>query len=199
MQEDPDLVLNREVQGDPDLVINREDLEDLEVLEEVIEEVLKDPEEVLEEVLKDPEEVLEEVLKEEIIDVEVEEVLDDPEDSRGGGPDPNATDGYGMTGLYRAAANNEIDNMAALVTAGANIDYADHHGGTALIVATINGHTEAIKWLLHNGANNIRSKTRKTALDYAKKRLQGEMGSIGADQQEVVDALEIWEQTHLAQ
>jgi ankyrin repeat protein len=117
--------------------------------------------------------------------------------AKGGGPDPNATDAYGMTGLYRAAANNKIDNMAALVTAGANIDYADHHGGTALIVATINGHTEAIKWLLDNGANITRNKIGRTALDYAKQRV--EMGFIGADQQEAVDALEIWEQTHWAQ
>jgi ankyrin repeat protein len=112
----------------------------------------------------------------------------------GGGPDPNAIDEYGMTGLYRAAANNEIDNMAALVTAGANIDYADHHGGTALIVATINGHTEAIKWLLDNGANITRNKTGKTALDYAKLRVERGFGGG-----EAVNALEIWEQTHLAQ
>ena len=56
------------MQEDPDLVLNREVLEEEEVIEEVIEEVLE--EEVIEE-------VLEEVLEEEFLEEVLEEVLEE--------------------------------------------------------------------------------------------------------------------------
>ena len=64
-----------------------------------------------------------------------------------------ATDDEGRTELIIAASQGEVDLMAALIDAGADISAVDEKGRTALICAAAEGQTEAAMTLLSRGAN----------------------------------------------
>lgn len=71
------------------------------------------------------------------------------------GTSANQPEGMDRTILALAAACNYIDVMEAVVGAGADINKtnADDLGYTPLIEAAREGHLEAVKWLLDNGAD----------------------------------------------
>ncbi len=57
---------------------------------------------------------------------------------------------------------------SALLAKGANVNYANTNGDTALIWAACNGNTEVVKRLMDGGADKTKkTKSGKTALDLA--------------------------------
>jgi ankyrin repeat protein len=56
------------------------------------------------------------------------------------------------SGLDAAIAGNAVDAHTALL-AGANIEAANSHGWTVLLLAAINRHAELVSIFLHAGAN----------------------------------------------
>ena len=71
----------------------------------------------------------------------------------------------------QAVAQNRLDEARAWLNAGADIQAQTPGGATALMAATLNGHVEAVRWLLANGANpNATNKKKVTALAIAKAR-----------------------------
>jgi ankyrin repeat protein len=105
-----------------------------------------------------------------------------------GSADPNAVDEAGCTPLHYAAARNHTAVLDALADAGADVDYsANSFGRSALMTAALTGSTEAVDWLLLQGADwRQRDAEEKTALDWAK-----EQGKVAA-----AEALEVWTLTH---
>jgi len=100
------------------------------------------------------------------------------------GADPNgATEDTGQTPLSIAAQNNRIKSMEVLVRAGAKINQTTKPGNTPLMIAAASGHTEAVVWLLNNGADWRLKNEEKTALDWVK----GKASSKGAG-----DAINAW-------
>jgi uncharacterized protein len=55
--------------------------------------------------------------------------------------------------LLNAAAEGQRPRLELLIGAGANLDYEDQNGYTALHKATIRNDEDCIKLLLENGAN----------------------------------------------
>ncbi len=105
-----------------------------------------------------------------------------------GGADPNGVDEAGCTPLHYAAARNHTGVLDALADAGADVDYsANPFGRSALMAAALTGSTEAVDWLLLQGADwRQRDAEEKTALDWAKQK-----GKVAA-----AEALEVWTLTH---
>jgi ankyrin repeat protein len=85
------------------------------------------------------------------------------------GADPNAFEGtYGYTPLQRAAINDHVAAIAALLAAGARVDAVNSDGTTPLMYAAVNGHTAAIDALLAAGADvHHADRVGDTALHYA--------------------------------
>merc|ERR1712062_340302 len=72
------------------------------------------------------------------------------------------------TPLIEAAANGHKDIVQILLDNGANIDYQDNLGRTALMLAAGNGHKDIVQILLDNGANiNQQNNYGETALTRA--------------------------------
>jgi ankyrin repeat protein len=90
------------------------------------------------------------------------------------GADPNL-DRKGWTPLMSAVHGCNVASIKALVCAGADINAADEHGRTALIMACARIYaTSAVKALLDLGANpHIRSKENKSAWDEAEDNEHG--------------------------
>ena len=105
-----------------------------------------------------------------------------------GSADPNAVDEAGATPTHYAAARNHTAVLEQLADAGANVDYsANAFGRTSLMTAALTGSTEAVDWLLLNGADwRRRDAEGKTALDWAK-----DQGKVAA-----AESLEVWALTH---
>jgi ankyrin repeat protein len=80
------------------------------------------------------------------------------------------TDADGCTPLMSAAQNDEIDNMRALIKAGASVNTAATKTNlTALMQAAACGQLSAVNWLLANGAEvNHRDANGLTALDHVR-------------------------------
>lgn len=55
--------------------------------------------------------------------------------------------------LLRAADNNNLDLVRALISAGVPVDFQDQYQDTALMYAADRGHLELVKYLIRNGAN----------------------------------------------
>jgi ankyrin repeat protein len=87
------------------------------------------------------------------------------------GYSPNQTDeNGGTTGLHVAAASGNLQIIAILYKAGANINQRDNVGSTPLDYAAQSGHLEAAKLLLDIKANaNNQNKNGMTALMFAAK------------------------------
>ena len=64
----------------------------------------------------------------------------------------NEKDSDGRTALYKASWNGEIELVARLLAAGADVEAKDNDGFTALIRASGKGHTEIVEMLLDKGA-----------------------------------------------
>jgi uncharacterized protein len=62
-------------------------------------------------------------------------------------------DPLGYTLIARLALSNSFETAARLITRGANVNYQNNEGKTALILAVIEDHIEAIKFLLEKGAD----------------------------------------------
>jgi len=70
--------------------------------------------------------------------------------------------------LIDAATNGDVAKVQALLAEGADVNYQDQYGRTALFSAAKRGHTEAVRILLTKGAEvNHKSKAGKTALSMA--------------------------------
>lgn len=55
--------------------------------------------------------------------------------------------------LLNSAKNNDLNGVKKALANGANINYQDINGNTALIYASANGHTNIVKYLVDNNAN----------------------------------------------
>lgn len=55
--------------------------------------------------------------------------------------------------LHYEAQRGNLEAVQAIVQAGANINYKDDDGYTALIIAVINNKDNVVEWLLQNGAD----------------------------------------------
>jgi ankyrin repeat protein len=70
--------------------------------------------------------------------------------------------------LLDAAKNKKLDEVREALATGANINAINNDGYTALIIASINGHTEIVAMLLYKGADvNMKDNGGKTALNLA--------------------------------
>ncbi|CAN6352269.1 unnamed protein product [Urochloa humidicola] len=69
------------------------------------------------------------------------------------GVDVNCTNAYGMTPVFRAAAEGEVSALQYLLDHGGDPAIPDALGFTPLHIAAENGHFEAIRLLLSNGAD----------------------------------------------
>lgn len=87
-----------------------------------------------------------------------------------GGTDVNAVDQQnGSTALTLATSTENVENMRALIEAGANVDHRDSYGFTALYLAVSRGNVEAVRMLVDAGASkDIPTNTGLTAVDQAR-------------------------------
>lgn len=70
--------------------------------------------------------------------------------------------------LINGAINNKLDRIKILVSSGADINYQNEHGITALMESARNGHKEIVKLLISEGADvNIMAANTETALLWA--------------------------------
>ena len=70
--------------------------------------------------------------------------------------------------LIEESRNGNIENVKILLLNGADVNFQDKNGYTALIWASINGYLEVVKLLLLNGADvNIQTIWGDTALMFA--------------------------------
>jgi len=69
-----------------------------------------------------------------------------------GGVDVNRAEGDGTTPALAAAASGQVPVLEALVDAGADLDLRDRLGRTALDLAQLGGHPDAVRWLRAHGA-----------------------------------------------
>jgi hypothetical protein len=85
------------------------------------------------------------------------------------GANPNAVAGVNYwPALMHAVHKSQRASVEALLNAGANIEAADPHGGTALMMAAGYGYTDLARLLLARGANpRRRNEDGETALDLA--------------------------------
>ncbi len=67
--------------------------------------------------------------------------------------DPRAVQADGTTALYGAAQREDAELIAALLTAGANVDAANRYGVRPLAIACMRGNAEIVSALLEAGAD----------------------------------------------
>lgn len=68
--------------------------------------------------------------------------------------DDNFSEGHiAKMAQHVAAEKGLVEVLAKLVSLGANIDEKDENDNTALFLASLHGHPDAVKFLLENGAN----------------------------------------------
>jgi uncharacterized protein len=96
------------------------------------------------------------------------------------GISPNQTEEIGgTTGMHVAASSGNLQIMAILYKAGADINQRDKLGNTPLLDAADHGHAEAVKLLLDLKANvDAENKNGMTALMFAAKA--GDVESVRA-------------------
>lgn len=81
------------------------------------------------------------------------------------GADLEATDIYGNTALWDAAANRNMSALHYLLTSGANLEHGNDNGTTPLMAAATFAHEDSVRALTDAGAKvNARSKSDVTAL-----------------------------------
>jgi len=77
----------------------------------------------------------------------------------------------GTSELGDAAWHNKVEEVKTLLANGADVNYIDKFGDTALMRASSSGNAEVVKILLDHGADvNIQDNYGKTALKVASKR-----------------------------
>lgn len=70
--------------------------------------------------------------------------------------------------LWRAAESGDVNEVAAIVSRGVNVNARNEHGMTALMRAALNGHAPVVRALLEHGADpNIARNDKFTALALA--------------------------------
>ena len=70
--------------------------------------------------------------------------------------------------LMDAAGKGDVAKVQALLAQGADVNYQNQYGNTALIIASGKGRAEVVKHLLANGAEvNLQNKFGKTTLSVA--------------------------------
>ncbi len=86
------------------------------------------------------------------------------------GADINAADVYLWTPLHRAAYENRILTVEALLRhEGVEVDFQDDHGATPLHLAAVRGHQEVVQKLLEAGADPLLQDSHgRVAEDYAR-------------------------------
>jgi ankyrin repeat protein len=85
--------------------------------------------------------------------------------------DVNQVGLFGERPLDVAAVRGDLEEIYALLDAGADIDAQGEHGYTALHEATAQGHSDAVRILLQFGARtDIRNEFGDTLLDIASSR-----------------------------
>ena len=70
--------------------------------------------------------------------------------------------------LEQAVLQNDVDQIAVLIKAGANVEFRDQLGNTPLIIAAQKGHTDSVRTLLKQGARvSVMNKFNESALMFA--------------------------------
>ena len=87
------------------------------------------------------------------------------------------------TPLHRAAANNKIEAVAALISHGADVNARDEDGLTPLIMACFGGYAKVVEALLDAGADKELKATSgrwegKTPLDIARDENEGDVVAL---------------------
>ena len=92
----------------------------------------------------------------------------------------NARDRAGWTPLMRAASRNDRATAELLLANGADPNLREYtHGRTALIIATIQGHSNIVQALLARGADcNIRDNLGNSALSYSQEYGHPHIGKL---------------------
>lgn len=72
------------------------------------------------------------------------------------GANPNTLDGLGLSPLYYATANDDVDTMRALLNAGASVDGPAGAAETPLMAAAEAGQVEAVNLLLQQRGADAR-------------------------------------------
>jgi uncharacterized protein len=90
--------------------------------------------------------------------------------------DVNAVGLFGDRPIHVAAIRGDIDELVALLDAGAEIDAAGEHGYTALHEAVSQNHADVVKCLLRRGASRVlKNKWGDTAADLARMHKREDM------------------------
>ena len=73
--------------------------------------------------------------------------------------------------LHDAASNGDVAKVKTLLAQGADVNYQNQYGRTALMKTALKGHVAVVKLLLAQGADvNLKNKKGKTALSVAKNK-----------------------------
>ena len=105
------------------------------------------------------------------------------------GASPDQQDEMGSTVMHLAAARNYVGVMEALSEGGARLDIDNVFGRTPLMISAVMGSTEAVDWLLLQGADWRREdEGARTAQDWAKEG--------GAAAARAVESLQVWVTTN---
>lgn len=86
------------------------------------------------------------------------------------GANPDVKDPAGLTAAHLAAWNNDVESLAILKQAGANLNATDNSGRTPLHYAVFYGGYNAVSFLLENNAKEVQDRFGMTALHFAGKK-----------------------------
>ena len=101
--------------------------------------------------------------------------------------DVNQVGNFGERPLHVASSRGNMEEITALVEAGAEVNAPGDLGNTPLHEAVGQGHTKAVQYLLDHGASpEAQNEFGETALDKARQ----------ANQRDIVEVLQSWRSGH---
>eukprot|EP00389_Voromonas_pontica_P004156 GDKH01006177.1.p1 GENE.GDKH01006177.1~~GDKH01006177.1.p1 ORF type:complete len:168 (-),score=38.03 GDKH01006177.1:104-607(-) len=74
--------------------------------------------------------------------------------------------------MLLCARYGEVDDLKEYISKGADVDFTDKSGNTALHMASANGHVDVVRVLLEHGAKSLKNKTGNTPLHWATQNKQ---------------------------
>lgn len=89
----------------------------------------------------------------------------------------NRTDLYGMSLLFHAVMENDLEKVKTLVQSGASVNIQDHYGWSPLHWAVFNENAGICRYLIQQGAD-IHTETARTWFKFPQNLTPGEMAGI---------------------